>query len=79
MLIRLIFLLCVTVFSVFGASGTINAAEPLPPDQAFRFDARAIDRQTIELRWQIAPDYYLYRDKMRFAAQGAGVAGPGAG
>ncbi len=45
------------------------AADPklLPPEEAFRFSARALDDQTIEARFAVADGYYLYRDKMRFA------------
>lgn len=42
------------------------AAEPLSPEQAFTFSARAIDAQTIEARWQMADGYYLYRNKFAF-------------
>ena len=41
-------------------------AEPLSPEQAFTFSARAIDAQTIEARWQMAYGYYLYRNKFAF-------------
>ena len=53
-----------------------GAAEPLPPEQAFRFTARAIDAQTIEARWQIVDDYYMYRDKFKFAAEGGTLGAP---
>ncbi len=45
------------------------AADPklLPPEEAFRFSARALDERTIEARFAVADGYYLYRDKMRFA------------
>ena len=45
------------------------AADPklLPPEEAFRFSARALDERTIEARFAIADGYYLYRDKMHFA------------
>ena len=48
--------------------GLAGAAEPelLEPDQAFRFMARLKDARTIEVNYQIAPGYYLYRDKFRF-------------
>jgi thiol:disulfide interchange protein DsbD len=39
----------------------------LPPDQAFRFSARALDDRTLEARFTIADGYYLYRDKLKFA------------
>lgn len=49
----------------------VNAAELklLPPDQAFRFSARALDTRTLEANFTIAPGYYLYRDKMSFAVE----------
>lgn len=45
--------------------------EPLDPNQAFRFEARQIDRHTLEARWRIAEGYYLYRDKFRFEIEPA--------
>jgi len=47
----------------------------LEPDKAFRFSARLKDERTIEVNYQIAPGYYLYRDKFRFALQPAGRLG----
>ena len=61
MIIRLLFLL------LFAVSGMARAEEPLPPEQAFRFSARVIDASTIEARWQITDQYYMYRDKFKFA------------
>lgn len=42
---------------------------PLAPEKAFRFSARALNPQTIEARFLIADGYYLYRDKIRFAVE----------
>src|SRR6185503_15402744 len=55
------------------------SAEPelLEPDKAFRFSARLKDPRSIEVNYQIAPGYYLYRDKFRFVLSPAG-AKPGA-
>jgi thiol:disulfide interchange protein DsbD len=39
----------------------------LPPEQAFRLSARALDPSTIEARFDVADGYYLYRDKLRFS------------
>ncbi len=39
----------------------------LPPDQAFRFNAEVKDASTLHVDWQIAPGYYLYRDRFKFA------------
>jgi len=41
----------------------------LPPDEAFRFAARALDTRTLEANFSIAKGYYLYRDKLRFAIE----------
>ncbi len=49
-------------------SSLARAAEPelLEPEKAFRFSARLKDESSIEVNYQIAPGYYLYRDKFRF-------------
>ena len=44
----------------------------LPPDEAFRFAARALDTRTLEANFTIASGYYLYRDKMSFALEPEG-------
>ena len=67
MLIRLLFLLLVAL------TGAARSEEPLPPEQAFRFSARAIDARTIEARWQITDGYYMYRDKFKFALEGGAL------
>ncbi len=45
----------------------------LPPEQAFRFSARALDDKTLEARFAIADGYYLYRDKISFAVTPEGA------
>ena len=50
--------------------GPAHADEPLEPERAFRFSARAVDAGTLEARWEIADDYYMYRDKFKFSAEG---------
>ena len=49
--------------------GLAHAAEPelLEPEKAFRFAARLKDARSIEVSYQIAPGYYMYRDKFRFS------------
>src|SRR5260221_234097 len=47
-----------------GLAADVNL---LPPEQAFRFSARALDDRTLEARFAIADGYYLYRDKLKFA------------
>jgi thiol:disulfide interchange protein DsbD len=70
MLIRLLFLL------LFALTGLARAEEPLPPEQAFRFSARVVDAKTIEARWQITGDYYMYRDNFKFALEGGTLGTP---
>ncbi|MEO8526245.1 MAG: protein-disulfide reductase DsbD [Caldimonas sp.] len=49
----------------------LAADDFLEPDKAFQFSARQLDAKTVEVTFDIAPGYYLYRDQFRFAAQGA--------
>lgn len=53
-------------------------AEPelLPLEQAFRLSAQVVDRNTVEVRFDIADGYYLYRDKLGFAAEQAALGTP---
>ncbi len=46
-----------------------GAAGVLPPEQAFRPSAIALDGESVEVRFDIADGYYLYRDKFRFAVE----------
>jgi len=74
---RLAFLLIAVValpaaaqLNLFGQSD-----ELLEPEKAFQFAARAVDARTLEVHFTIADGYYMYRDKFRFALDGAdGVA-----
>jgi thiol:disulfide interchange protein DsbD len=43
--------------------------DPLAPERAFRFTARALNPQTIEAKFAIADGYYLYRDKIHFSLE----------
>ena len=49
--------------------GFAAAQDLLPPEVAFKFSARALDASTLEVRYQIADGYYLYRDKFKFAVE----------
>ena len=44
-------------------------SQPLKPEQAFSFQAKAIKSDLVEVRFQIAPGHYLYRDKFKFAIE----------
>lgn len=45
----------------------------LPPEQAFRFSAKQIDGQTVEVKFGIADGYYMYRERFAVAADPAAV------
>ena len=55
------------LFAMMSSTGA-QAEDLLPPDQAFRMTAERIDAQTAEVRFEIAPGYYLYRNKFKFAS-----------
>jgi thiol:disulfide interchange protein DsbD len=42
----------------------------LEPEKAFRLSARALDPAAVEVRFQIADGYYMYRDRFKFAVAG---------
>ncbi|MDR1349454.1 MAG: protein-disulfide reductase DsbD [Zoogloeaceae bacterium] len=60
---RLLLPLCLA-----GFLPVIAAQEFLDPRIAFQPAVRALDDRTLEVRFTIAPDYYLYRDRFRFTA-----------
>ncbi len=64
-----------TILWLLALAAPAAAAEQdlLEPDQAFRFSARVLGPDAIEVRYQVAPGYYLYRDKFKFAAQPGSV------
>ena len=62
------FIVIVLLLSV--AACTVEP-ELLEPEKAFRFSARLLDFNQLEVRYQIAPGYYMYRDKFSFSAQPA--------
>ena len=63
------------LLSFLCVAGVTSAAQPdlLDPEQAFRFSARAVNESHIEVRYQIADGYYLYRERFAFAVEPAGV------
>lgn len=68
-------LLCWTALMLQGAGLSPAAAADafLPPEQAFRFDARAVDATHVEVVYTVADGYHLYRDRFAFASADAGV------
>ncbi len=50
--------------SLLLAVPAVAADEYLDPEQAFRLSARALDARHIEVRFDIAPGYYLYHERL---------------
>lgn len=61
---------CLALF--IGAAHAAPEDELLPAEQAFRLAAR-IEASTVRATWDIAPGYYLYRDKFKFEALDAAL------
>ena len=56
------------------AAGLPGQPDLLDPADAFRVEARAVRADLLEIRYLIAPGYYLYRDRLRFRSATDGVA-----
>ncbi len=68
---KIIFFLCLSFFSF--PSQAINPEDLLRPDQAFKISAKAITEREIIVTFDIADEYYLYRDKMDFVSKTPGI------
>ncbi len=60
---------------LFAAPWIHAQDELLEPEAAFRYSARLIDPANLEARFQIADEYYLYRDKIEFSVDGEATLG----
>ncbi len=72
-MLRLLCLLFGLMFGPLSAAAAIASAEPLPVEEAFRLSVRALDDKTLEMQYDIADGYYLYRNKFKFSAEPATV------
>jgi thiol:disulfide interchange protein DsbD len=60
-----------------GAMHVARAADDfLEPEKAFAVSARAADERTLEVRFDIADGYYMYREQFRFSAEGGTLGAP---
>ena len=50
--------------------------EFLDPDKAFQVSARRLGDTSVQVTFQVAPGYYLYREQFKFAATGASLGAP---
>lgn len=72
MLIRIFAVMLLLLSHVFPA----QADDLLEPEAAFRFSAQRIDASHLEVRFQIADGYYMYRNKMKFSLDGGTLGVP---
>ncbi|WP_228285919.1 protein-disulfide reductase DsbD [Acinetobacter rathckeae] len=57
------------ILAMAWATAILHAEEPLlPANQAFALSSESVDRNTIALAWQMAPNYYLYQHKVTVQA-----------
>jgi thiol:disulfide interchange protein DsbD len=60
--------------ALFGCALAASAETPfLDPSEAFRFSARLVSDNTVEVHYHIADGYYLYRERFRFVAEPGSV------
>jgi thioredoxin:protein disulfide reductase len=62
------------VVAGLGGAAAAQDRDLLPAERAFEFSVRALDPATVEARFAIARGYYLYRDKLKFTVEPAGLA-----
>ncbi len=67
-------LLFVCFFSVLGLINNANAEDiPLSADEAFKLNYKVVSTDKIELTWNVAEGYYLYRDYIKVTSKTEGV------
>jgi len=52
-------------------ASTVKAEDFLEPEKAFKVKAQMIGKDQVRITYTIADAYYLYRERLKFAAQGA--------
>jgi thioredoxin:protein disulfide reductase len=65
--IFLVFCALIAALASFGARAA-DDDNLLPVDQAFKLEAKAIDRDHVELNWKVADTYYLYRNRIKITS-----------
>jgi thiol:disulfide interchange protein DsbD len=66
----LTFIILILLASLFPFSAAAAMGEP--PEQPYRFQARAIDHDALQLTWQIAEGTYLYQERIEISLAQAG-------
>lgn len=61
------------LFTLVGVASAQSADDLLPVEQAFKVSAKIATPGTIAVHWDIAPDYYLYRARIKSKTTQAGA------
>jgi len=70
-------LLAALSFLVFLCAGAARADEEfLDPQVAFKFSAKVVEGKAVAVTYEIADGYYMYRERFKFAAEGATLGEP---
>jgi thiol:disulfide interchange protein DsbD len=64
-----LYLLCLALATPLASAAATE--ELLEPEKAFRFSARALGPDALEVSFAIAEGYYMYRERFKFEAQNA--------
>lgn len=64
---RLIFVSFLSFFPQLALA--LDSKDLLPPEQAFKLSVNPLSQDSLELSWDIADGYHLYRDKFKFQSQ----------
>jgi len=66
-----LFLATLIVVASLPAAAQLFGGQPelLEPEKAFRISARALDERNVEVEFEIADGYYMYRDRFSFATE----------
>lgn len=65
-MLRVLLSILLSLVIASSVQAALPSNKPLPPDQAFVFSAQTDQNHNLVLNWQLAPGYYLYRDRFHF-------------
>lgn len=61
-----VYLILALIVLLFGAVKVQAAQDFLAPEKAFAMQARMLDGNTLAVRYDIAPEYYMYQERFEF-------------
>jgi thiol:disulfide interchange protein DsbD len=65
---------CLTILLALLVTAAPALADPVEPEKAFPMSVRALNADTVEVRFDIRRNYYLYDERFGFASRSDGVA-----